>query len=266
LTYQLIGGVERFVVRKGASQVVAVSQSLAREATERYNLPPGRVSVIPNGVDTETFHPDRKIDGMKVRADFSIPSDQALVLFIGYNFVRKGLDTLVSALERLNQEDGHPDVHLVVVGGRGREAYEAQVSMRLGGRVFFAGAHRDVAAFYGASDVCVLPSFEEPFGLPILEAMACGVPVIVSRCSGVAEVIDDGRDGLLLEDPADHVELAEKLRALLTCPKRRQEIGKNARTTAQQYSWTAIGRQTESLYKKIVQQLDEPEATETLHG
>jgi glycosyltransferase involved in cell wall biosynthesis len=125
------------------------------------------------------------------------------------------------------------------------------VRAELGIEVRFLGTYRDMARIYGTSDVCVLPTLHEPFGLPVLEAMACGVPVIVSRCAGVAEVISDGSDGMLLEDPTDVQELAAKLRRLVSERKLRDELGVCAAETAKRYPWEAIAEKVEMLYRKV---------------
>jgi glycosyltransferase involved in cell wall biosynthesis len=187
-----------------------------------------------------------------VRAQLSIPDDQPVVLFVGYNWERKGLNTLVSALAAIGRPESIRGPCLLVVGGHGRPSYEARARRHLAGNVRFLGTRDDVARLYGAADVCVLPSREEPFGLPIIEAMACGLPVIVSRGAGVAELISDGVDGVLLDDPADSAELAAKLVDILADPDRRLRMGAQARSTAERYSWDVIAGRVEATYSAIL--------------
>jgi len=105
---------------------------------------------------------------------------------------------------------------------------------------------------YGAADLCVLPTVHEPFGLPTLEAMASGVAVIVSRCAGVAEIITDGVDGVLLDEPSDARELAGKMGPLLLDPDLRGKLGEHARKTAAKLDWSEIASRVEDIYRTLV--------------
>ncbi len=108
--------------------------------------------------------------------------------------------------------------------------------------------------YYAASDVLLLPSLYEPFGLSILEAMASGLPVLVSRDSGAAELINDGVDGLLINDPTDVAEISAKLGALLKDADLRTRLGKQARRAALQYPWDRVARETEEVYERVLLQ------------
>jgi UDP-glucose:(heptosyl)LPS alpha-1,3-glucosyltransferase len=248
LAYRLIAPAERYVARRGAGRVVAVSGALAR-AIERHNGPLGaRLAVVPNGVDPAEFSPEVRADRLRTRRALDLPAEAGVVLFVGYNWERKGLATLVEALARLGQRGELPPPYLVAVGGRGQPAYERRVLERLGGRARFLGERTDLPALYGAADVCALPSLEEPFGLPILEAMACGLPTVVSRRAGVSELISDRVDGFILEDPRDAGALARLLGDLLGSAERRAEVGSRARRTAERYAWGEVARRTEPVY------------------
>ncbi len=252
LSYRAISLFERYVVRLGAQRVIAVSGALAADV-ERHNGPlAGRLAVIPNGVNLEEFTPLPYSTRAEVRRELGVGADEVVVLFVGYNWERKGVEVLVEALARLRAHSDLPPVSLTLVGGRGQAAYESRVVERLAGRVRFLGSRTDLVRLYGASDVCVLPSLQESFGLPILEAMACGLPAVVSRCAGVAELISDGIDGVLLSDPRDSEELARKLRDLVTDEGCRRRMGARARHTAEQYSWPEIAVRTESLYYELL--------------
>ena len=102
------------------------------------------------------------------------------------------------------------------------------------------------------SDAFVFPTVYEPFGLVITEAMACGLPVVTSRCAGAAELIEDGKEGLLLSDPNDPVVLAKHIAYLLESPEARQALGMAARLKAEMYSVEECARQTESVYRRLL--------------
>jgi UDP-glucose:(heptosyl)LPS alpha-1,3-glucosyltransferase len=251
-TYQFIARLERFVVSMGATRTIVVSRILAAEVERSHGIDASRLTVIPNGVDLAEFHPSSRTDRRVVRGQLGVSEDQPVVLFVGYNWERKGLGTLVSALAAIEWSDRDLAPCLLVVGGHGRPGYEKHVTRQLEGKVRFLGTRDDVDRLYGAADICVLPSREEPFGLPIIEAMACGLPVIVSRGAGVAELISDGVDGVLLDNPADSAELATKLVDIMADPDRRLRMGERARRTAERYSWDGIAGRVEALYAEIL--------------
>ena len=95
----------------------------------------------------------------------------------------------------------------------------------------------DAIHLYAAADVYVSPTREDAFGLPVLEAMACGLPIITSVFGGVSQIISDGEDGLVLKDPSDAVALAGHLKNLQEHPDLRLRIGENARRTSEAYTW-----------------------------
>jgi UDP-glucose:(heptosyl)LPS alpha-1,3-glucosyltransferase len=146
---------------------------------------------------------------------------------VGHDFWRKGLATAIRATARLVRA-GEP-VRLVVVGGR-RWWRHAQLARRLGARrhVTFAGSVVDPVPYYAAADVYVLPTFYDPCSLGVLEAAASGLPSVTSRFNGAGEMLTDGLDGVLMDDPADDEELAHRLMALLDRDTR-MDMGRAAR-------------------------------------
>jgi glycosyltransferase involved in cell wall biosynthesis len=248
-SYRAISLVERYVVERGARRVIVVSEALAADVRHHDGCPNSTPLVIPNGVNLSEFQPG--VHALGLRTELGLLAEEPTVIFVGYNWERKGIETLVSALALLRERDGLTAA-LLVVGGRGSTSYEAGVRDRLGGRVRFLGARTDMAALYGVADICVLPSEQESFGMPVLEAMACGIPTVVSRCAGVAEIIADGIDGVLLDSPLDIDELAAKLAPLLLSADVRQQLGVRARSTATRYSWDEIARRTEEVYREAV--------------
>ncbi len=252
LTYLIIASLERYVARAGAGRVLVVSNVLGSEISENYRPLPGRLGVLHNGVDLREFHPWERGDIAEARSALGIPKGRELVLFVGHNWERKGLDVLVNALARLAERQRRPSPYLVVAGGTGRRAYMEDVRIRLNGNVRFLGTRTDMPRIYNAADLLVLPSEQESFGLPVLEAMACGLPTIVSRCAGVAEVITDGFDGVLLDDPTSPEEVADKIEGLICDPEFRRDMGARARKTAEKFSWDEVARQVEGIYKELL--------------
>jgi len=168
---------------------------------------------------------------------------------VGNDWKKKGLTCLFEAVARC------PELPLkvLVVGQDARAPYEAAVArMGLQGRVRFAAPSADVVQFYAAADAYVGPSLHDSFALPPAEAMACGLPVITSASNGGSEMITDGVDGLILQDPKNRDELAELIRRLFTLADWRCQMGGNAARAAQQYRWERNAQQTQALLEGVL--------------
>ncbi|MGB9775688.1 MAG: glycosyltransferase family 4 protein [Anaerolineae bacterium] len=209
---------------------------------------------IPNGVDTDLFHPD--VDGRSVRRRLGIPEPARVLLFVGaldraHHF--KGADYLLRAFARLQG----PEVWLVLVGDGDLKPSLVALAAQLGvgERVRFVGTvpHRELPPFYAASDLVVLPSFPpESFGMVLIEAMACGRPVIAHDIPGVRTVVSTGKDGLLVR-PGDMDDLVENMRALLGDPRRQSEMGQQGRAKVERrYAWPRIIPRLLKLYEEVL--------------
>jgi len=241
-----------------AERVLATSWDYARASRLRGLLEsrPGAVGVLPNGVDAERFRPDVH-DDSGLRACYGLSLEDRVVLFVGaldraHYF--KGVDVLLQAMARMPERNAR----LLLVGdGDLRAEYQKQAAgLGLGERVLFCGRVPDQAlpAHYGLSDLLVLPSttMGEAFGLVLLEAMACGKPVIASNLPGVRSVVSAGESGLLV-NPGDPGHLAETLRALLDSPARRQEMGARGRAAVEEkYAWPRIIPQLVAVYEEVL--------------
>ena len=232
-----------------APAVIAVSKGIKRELHETLGIPEGRIRVIYNGVDTEGFAPAASREAARRSLGDAVPphaDGDAVLVFVGYEFKRKGLAQAIGALAEVD------DARLWVVGGDDPQPY-AELAARLGvgERVHFAGHQEDVAAWLRAADALVFPTSYEPFGLVILEALACGTPVVTSRLAGAAELVTDGREGFLLDNPADMAELAAALGRLLASRDRWPELAATARGLAEAYDWAAIWTATSELYEEL---------------
>jgi glycosyltransferase involved in cell wall biosynthesis len=253
LHHRLVG--KHILARAG--KVLATSWDYARASrlSELMQIRPEAVAELPNGVDAQRFHPD--VDGDGLRARHGLKRTDRVVLFVGaldraHYF--KGVGVLLQAL------DHRPDkgVRLLVVGdGNLRSTYQQQaVRLGLGDRVIFCGRVPDeeLPAHYALCDLLVLPSttMGEAFGVVLLEAMACGKPVIASDLPGVRSVVSDGEDGLLVK-PGDVDDLAEKMRLLLDDPSRRREMGERGRAKVEEkYAWPVIIPRLVQVYAEVL--------------
>jgi UDP-glucose:(heptosyl)LPS alpha-1,3-glucosyltransferase len=156
---------------------------------------------------------------------------------------RKGLSVVIEAAARLP----HGRVRIDLVGRRDPADYRP-IAARLGlaDRLHWHGTSSDPGRFFAAADIFVLPTVYEPFGNVIIEAMASGLPAVVSKLAGAASAIDHGKSGLLLDDPRDVDELASDLRLLLD-PDHRATMGAAAATAAEGYEWRHVFARLDSL-------------------
>lgn len=242
---------ERILLR-GAEKILAVRRE------HLLSVHPGlagasRVQELPNGVDTAAFSPTGR---QEARRNLGLPAHDAIALFVGaldqaHRF--KNVDGLLRAFARVTVENAS----LLIVGEGGRRAWLESVSEDLGlsDRVFFLGSRKphQLPEIYSAADVTVLPSTSvESFGLVLVESMACGTPVILSRLPGVRTVIESGREGLVVT-PGDEGDLAEKLQALLADRPLSERMGRCARIAAvQRYDWRRAGTELERAYESVL--------------
>jgi len=214
--------------------ILAVSDQVKRELMTAYSVPEGKITVIYNGVDQERFHPSvRENFRGSVRRQWSIPSHASVVLFVGNGFRRKGLDRLF----KLWSSPRLKGAYLLVVGEDAqRRRYSAWAEAEVKGRVVFVGRRDDVENYYGAADLVALPAVQEAFGNVILEALACGLPVLVSKAVGASEVLRGALAEGIVARPEDPVELEKKLLVMLD-QSRRPSFCQEARKLGEEYSW-----------------------------
>jgi len=215
-----------------------------------------RLGALPNGVDTSLFCP--AMNAHELGAHRSASSGKHTVLLVAaldraHYF--KGVDVLLDALARL------PAGFRGVIVGDGdlRQTYEARaLELGIGERVAFAGRVSDtqLVRHYQNADVTVLPSITmgEAFGLVLVESLACGTPVVASDLPGVRTVVDHGRDGLLVP-VRDDVALAGALQKICAGPALGRTMGERGRVKVERnYSWQAIGRNLEQIYRDVLEQ------------
>jgi glycosyltransferase involved in cell wall biosynthesis len=227
-----------------AARIVAVSEATARDIEHRFPAAGQRLEVVPNGVDP-IFTPATDSQIEAIRRSFEAPG--GYVLCVGTLEPRKNLARLLDAwhlvVERL--EDPPP---LLVAGGRGGRARGLRRRLQRTPGARYLGRlprPRLVEALQGAS-VFVYPSLYEGFGLPVAEAMACGVPVVTSDRSSLPEVVGDS--GVLV-NPQHTQELAAAVVALLGDGERRRELGRRAVRRAERYSWDTAAARMEEVFE-----------------
>ena len=233
LYYRVIMTLEERLYRRPDTCLAGVSQMVAQQLAKHYRCTD--VCVIRNAVDAARFSPSARLAlRNSARGHLQLPADRFVLLLIGNDWNKKGLNTLLQALADCRELP----LMLLVVGTDDRKNYEIFVQRSgLTGRVLFLDPSPDVLQFYAAADAYVGPSLEDAFGLPILEAMACGLPVIASNRAGAAELVRDGENGLLVRNPEDSQELAVALRTLCTDSELCRKLGQQAYLAAQEQTW-----------------------------
>lgn len=233
LYYHLIMALERLIYPRPNVSLSSVSGVVARQLAKYFRRTD--VVVIPNSVDSARFSYSLRMEmRVSARGRFRLSSSDFVLLLIGNDLKKKGLDCLLAAAAACRDLS----LTLLVVGSDRRAEYEAIVrNLGLGGRVLFVDVSLNVMQFYAAADAYVGPSLEDAYGLPILEAMACGLPVIASSRAGVSEIISHRKNGMILRNPRDSRELAELLQELCSNSAFCEQIGREAALTAGQQTW-----------------------------
>lgn len=235
-------------VRK-ARRVIAVSSYTARDVAERLGVSEEKVVAVPNGV-SEEFHPRAGTDELeRFRSENRLPAD--FLLFVGTLQPRKNLLGLLRAYATLDRSDRLP---LYVVGAPGwmyEEIFDEVRALGIAGDVHFSGyaASNALPLWYSAATAFVYPSFYEGFGLPVLEAMACGTPVVTSSTSSLPEVV--GEAGIQV-DPRDIGEIASAIARLLGDSALRDRLSLQGIEQARQFTWRRTARETAAVYRSVV--------------
>jgi glycosyltransferase involved in cell wall biosynthesis len=229
---------------RGAAHLITSSAATKRDLIAEYGVRPERISVIPLAVD-RSFVPQPSVAINAVRERYDLP--QRYLLYFGSNKPHKNLATLLRAFAKV-----WTNVPLVIAGAWDRRFNQPKRMVEALGlidRVRFIHdvPLADVPALLSGAMVFVFPSRYEGFGLPPLEAMACGAPVIAANVSSLPEVIGDA--GVLVAPELDP--LAEALQTLLDDPVLRANLVKRGLARAQQFTWAATARQTIAVYEQL---------------
>ncbi|MBL8521564.1 MAG: glycosyltransferase family 4 protein [Betaproteobacteria bacterium] len=223
--------------------VICISQMVKDDIVRRFGVDAERCEVIHLDIDSEKFHP--RVQGefrAATRSALGIPSSAPVVVFAGSGFVRKGVAAFLQALFLL------PDAHGIVVGhDKALSQFRAMaIALGVGGRAHFTGGVKDVRPYYGAADVFLMPTLYEPFGLVYGEAMACGLPAIVSRDAGAQDWIVEGKNGYVV-DPMDIGAMARAVEAALANPGMREA----ARESVLPYTAATAALKYRALYQRL---------------
>lgn len=224
---------------------IATSEQVKQETCDAYPGTAAHMHVITPGVNL----PQSPADQAHERAQLALPPQVPLALFVGNDYAKKGLGTLLDALREM------PELHLAVVGhGQQIQAFRQQAQqLQVADRVHFLGSLPDVTPAYGAADFLIHPTTEDTYAMVVLEAMAHGLPVIVSAAPycGIATELTHGTQALLLTKPRDSRQLVKHLSDLLASTPLQQRLRAAGQQFASERSWRAVAQAHERLFLQI---------------
>jgi D-inositol-3-phosphate glycosyltransferase len=247
---------------KNSSLIISLSQSEKESLNKLYGCPLEKIEVIPGGVSLKKWP---LIDKQKAREFLGLKQEDYVVLFVGRLEWRKGIGTLISAGQLLGPEV--PNLKIRIVGGKifGRNKNNADFKEykrlmekvkeeKMEDTVVFLGRidNRSLSSCYRASDVFVVPSYYEPFGLVALEGMANKIPVVVSNVDGLATIIKNGENGLHFES-RNALNLKEKILSLYKSPDLVTKLTENGyKDVKENYSWLKIVEKISNTYDNLI--------------
>ncbi len=250
LYYRLIIFLERRMYTNPKTGLILIAKKTADDLKRHYGIA-GPLPVVYIGLDHKIFNPDRRLQNRPaVRKQLGFHDETFVLVLVGNDWKKKGLVALIESLALLK------DLPLVlVVAGKDDPApYQSRLrELGLEGKVIFQPSRADVQWYYAAADVYVGPSLEDTFAQPPTEAMACGLPVITTATNGTAEIMTDGVDGMVLQDPNDVAGLADTIRRLYENPALRASMAEQASRTSQAYTWDRNGVEMRAIFAGALQ-------------
>ncbi|HWH59769.1 MAG TPA: glycosyltransferase family 4 protein [Terriglobales bacterium] len=245
--YRLIIWLENRIYRRRLP-LIAVSSKVKAALSRHYRVEDA--IVIPNAISSRRFNPEvRNGSRVAARQALRFSSCDFVLLLIGNDWRKKGLLCLLQALALSKTEQ----LKLAVVGRDEVSHFRAWVERyELGSRVRFLPERADPEFYYAAADAYVGPSMEDAFAIPPLEAMACGLPTIVSSRAGVSEIVTHGIDALVLNDPESPSELDVLIAQIYGHKEYREQLSRNAVKTASQFTWERNAEQMRNVFRQLL--------------
>lgn len=245
LLFRIIEKTRSKKINKRSNRIIAVSNAAKRFLIERYKVSEDRIVVVPSGVDTGLFKPQRKEK-----------TDNGLTLMTVARLTEaKGLVYLIRAFQIIREN--FPNARLLIVG-KGEQTGELKKlvsSLGLDGNVSFLSEYilnEGMPSLYNSCDIFVLPSLIEPVGIAAIEAVSCGLPIIATSVGGLSDVVEENLNGFLVP-PRDHVSITTKIYPLLEDGDLRKKFGKASRRIAlQKFDYKKVAQRTLKVYEDIM--------------
>jgi len=243
--------------------IISSSEHEKLSLIEEYEIPSSKVKVVYPGVNNKLFYPQEK---KKVRWELGFKGEDKIILYVGRIEPVKGLFILIEALEMLRKEAPSlsNQFKLMVVGGgskssdypKNREIIRIQKAVKeknLRNEVLFLGSKKQnqLKKYYSAADVLVMPSLYESFGLVVIEALACGTPVIASKIGEMVNIIKEGKNGIYFS-PGDSSSLSLSLKSLFTQKNSLWKAEKIRQDITRRFLWEKTARETYDIFRSII--------------
>lgn len=234
-------------VAKNATHIIAVSENTKKDLIKQFKVNPKRISIVHEAVNTDIFYPRNNTEIENVRKEFGLT--KPYLLFVGTIQPRKNLLALIKAFSKIKNKN----IDLVLAGKPGwlcEEIYQAPEKFGVENRVKFLGyvPEEKLPALYSGAQIFTFPSLYEGFGLPLLEAMATGLPVLTSNSSAMPEV--SGGNALLV-NPKKIESISSGLNYLLSSPLKRQKLRKNGFEWVKNFTWEKTALETIAVFEKV---------------
>ncbi len=248
-------------IAKNSSVIVSLAKTEREELQQFYGCPEEKCEVVPGGVDLKRWN---RVEKSKAREILNLDQKSFILLYVGRLEWRKGIGTLLSAGRLLKNEI--PNLKILIVGGkifgRQRNTDDYKEYNRLLKKAEQEGieditkfvgsiSNQRLHFFYSASDILVIPSYYEPFGLVALEGMASNVPVIASNVGGLMNIVENAKDGFLFE-PRNPLSLKEKVSLIYNSQELRQRLAQNGYEKVKNYSWNSMVKKIDGIYKDLI--------------
>lgn len=220
-------------------KAICASESTKAELQHFYKIPDELIEVIPYGVNPDEFYPYENKNK---------DSDKITLMIVATEFLRKGVPELIHATNILAEKH---DIRLMVVGspsvegnGRGKDYYDSLANKN----IIFTGKVDNLNDYYNMTDIFVFPTKYEAFGLPLLEAMSCGLPVITTNI-GAGNLITNYKDGIWFDDPTSVDDIVNKIEMVIQDEQLRKRLSREARKTAMKYTWERMANEIVRVYE-----------------
>lgn len=249
LYYSLVVFLEHRIYSNPHTQLVPMAKKTQADLNRLYPRD-GGCPILHLGLEHARFNPSRRAELRQAsRESLGLTGRDFVALLIGNDLLNKGMLVLFEALSRL---PGLP-LWLLIVSRESGNAYRSVLKeKRLADQVRFLSLRKDVEFYFAAADLYTGPSLEDAFAMPPQEAMACGLPVIVSRAAGVSEIIHDGENGLILEDARDANALAAMIRRIYEDQAFRTALGQNAAKSVEQFTWERNAQDLRAIFEDVL--------------
>ena len=244
----------RLITSERCRTILAVSSLVKKEIATEFPDYASKIRVLTPGVDIASFeNMDRQACRIRIRQRLGLSDTDRVVLFVGMNFEVKGLESIMAAVSdlRRNASMMSGDIKLLVVGKGDVKRYSG-IARRLGiesATVFTGIWDENIAPIYAAADLFIMLSVFDTFGLAVTEAMAAGLPVIISPTVGAGDIVRQGENGFVV--PPLNTDEVSRCMALALEPEIQARMAAHARQTAKVHSWTSMAKQVDRIYEQI---------------